>query len=77
MEQEIEMKPCPFCGDDRIYVGEDELKRPYYYCRSCFARTDSRLDAPSALALWNERAETESYEEGYREGYSVGSQETQ
>lgn len=54
----IALKACPFCNGNKIYVGEDELKRPYYYCRDCFAQTDSRLDSPSALDLWNSRPES-------------------
>jgi len=48
---------CPFCGSgpERIYIGQDEYQRPFFYCRDCFAQTCSRLDRKSALALWNNR----------------------
>lgn len=53
---EIELKPCPFCGSDDVVFGaalEDEY---YVECWDCSAKVESCNGLEDALAGWNARA---------------------
>lgn len=52
-----ELKPCPFCGSDRlaIEVGEDGIC--HAECLNCFGRTGSCEGKGKAVSAWNRRAE--------------------
>ncbi|ATF52620.1 Lar family restriction alleviation protein [Morganella morganii] len=59
-EKTQELKPCPFCGCNRIFVATHEFdERPDYYkveCNECESETGFKLSAPEAIAAWNRRA---------------------
>ena len=53
---EIELKPCPFCGSDDVVFGaalEDEY---YVECFGCSAKVESCNGLEDAVAGWNARA---------------------
>lgn len=53
---EIELKPCPFCGSDDVtwfYGLEDEH---YVECLDCSAKAESYSGLEDAIAGWNARA---------------------
>ena len=54
---EIELKPCPFCGGDaEMQQGKYQGLRTFYVsCLGCGARTDLEYDEEFAADLWNER----------------------
>ena len=57
-----ELKPCPFCGDDKIKV---MMRNPWhgenitYYviCYHCGSRTALHDENQRAIEAWNRRAE--------------------
>ena len=63
------LKPCPFCGSDRIqfrvegYIQPWENKRTriWYYCEcyDCGGKTDTfdSTDIQKSIQVWNRRAE--------------------
>lgn len=52
---EIELKPCPFCGSDDVSC--DILEDVYYVeCWDCSAKVESYNGLEDALAGWNARA---------------------
>lgn len=59
MENEVELKPCPFCGADPAW-GEGEQKTKYgneqVYCSSCYAITPPGATKAEASEWWNTRA---------------------
>ena len=60
---EIELKPCPFCGSDDVVFGaalEDEY---YVECWDCSAKVESCNGLEDALAGWNARASGDVCEE--------------
>lgn len=54
---EIELKPCPFCGGDaEMQQGKHQGLRTFYVsCLGCGARTDLEYAEEFAADLWNER----------------------
>mgnify|MGYP001329993143 CR=1 FL=1 len=55
MNDEIELKPCPFCGGTKLDVSDED----YVYCNTCDARGPSSYaenEEQSNYELWNERA---------------------
>lgn len=58
IEDEIELKPCPFCGGDaEMQQGKHQGLRTFYVsCFGCGARTDLEYAEEFAADLWNERA---------------------
>lgn len=54
---EIELKPCPFCGGDaEMQRGKYQGLRTFYVsCLGCGARTDLEYAEEFAADLWNER----------------------
>lgn len=57
IEDEIELKPCPFCGGDaEMQQGKHQGLRTFYVsCFGCGARTDLEYAEEFAADLWNER----------------------
>ncbi|MEX9900763.1 Lar family restriction alleviation protein [Proteus mirabilis] len=61
-----ELKKCPFCGCDRIFVGtydyEEFYDKTYYKaeCNSCEAETGFKDSKQEAIAAWNRRANGEN-----------------
>jgi Lar family restriction alleviation protein len=54
-----EIKPCPFCGSDRIEEennGDGVHSYFWYICRSCNAETDGSKDITEARNMWNRRS---------------------
>ena len=62
MNQNPELRPCPFCGSsdleifDEVLTGETE---PVYWvgCNACGGDGGMTADIASAIRLWNRRAE--------------------
>ena len=57
----MELKPCPFCGSDRVYYTEtDEQNYPdhvegFIWCHGCGFTSDVFLDLEIAAEKWNRR----------------------
>lgn len=49
-----ELKPCPFCGSDRITV-QYFYFRPYIICDKCHAQIPCYNTYPDAKEAWNRR----------------------
>lgn len=60
MEEDLERKPCPFCGAENLTVKHSKEKVCWYvHCESC--QTDGPFDISSAhsgdaVKLWNRRS---------------------
>jgi Lar family restriction alleviation protein len=57
-----ELKPCPFCGSDRITIMvrlpfNDEVVGYYVFCSGCGARSALNFSEEIAIEAWNRRAE--------------------
>lgn len=58
-----ELKPCPFCGSDRVaYIPTEEQNyedhlEGFIYCHSCGFSSDVFLDEHIAAGYWNRRAD--------------------
>nr|DAG17564.1 MAG TPA: restriction alleviation protein [Caudoviricetes sp.] len=50
-----ELKPCPFCGCDRIAV-QYLCLRPYVICMRCHAQIPCYNNYKKAKEAWNRRA---------------------
>ena len=55
-----ELKPCPFCGSEDIYLGEylPETCSTYFFkvqCQSCWAAVEDQYNEREASAAWNNR----------------------
>lgn len=46
--------PCPFCGDDRIFVAK-AINGWVANCLKCHSRTGLHKDRESAVKAWNRR----------------------
>ena len=53
-----ELKPCPFCGSNRISV-EYLYFRPYIICEKCHAQIPCYNTHPKAKEAWNRRADND------------------
>lgn len=56
-----ELKPCPFCGSDRIALDEEYneiIKEPMYRveCWNCGGTGCDTYDKDKAIKAWNQRA---------------------
>ena len=51
-----ELKPCPFCGSDELWV--DEIGGAYacVTCANCGCDGPGGMNTEEAYALWNRRA---------------------
>lgn len=58
----IEIKPCPFCGSNRVSFHEDEPQlmedttTGFIWCHGCNFSSDSFYSEKIAAAAWNRRA---------------------
>ena len=52
------LKPCPFCGDDDVHVGNDGWPH-HVFCLTCGAQTRSTITGlageEDAVYKWNKR----------------------
>ena len=53
---EIELKPCPFCGSDDVVFGAALEDWYYVECWDCSAKVESCNGMEDAVAGWNARA---------------------
>jgi Lar family restriction alleviation protein len=51
--KETELKPCPFCGEARRYVGNLDFYG--VVCKKCGAKIYGRTTKGSATKAWNRR----------------------
>jgi Lar family restriction alleviation protein len=58
----MELKPCPFCGSEKISKVWDPNSRvqAMYACRNCWAKTGPFRDEAKGIESWNRRAPQES-----------------
>lgn len=53
-----ELKPCPFCGSDRVEVRtDDEGKSWYIFCNDCGLMCGYATLEDGVVEAWNRRAE--------------------
>lgn len=58
----MKLKPCPFCGSDRVYYTETEEQNytdhveGFIWCHGCNFTSDAFLDPEIAAEKWNRRA---------------------
>ena len=62
----VELKPCPFCGGDRIKIMvripmHGELISYYVICAGCGARSAAHIEEQYAIEAWNKRVETDPF----------------
>ena len=52
----MELRPCPFCGKDEVYVQyTDDYLEWGVYCRTCKAQIYSFPTESEAIKAWNTR----------------------
>lgn len=51
---EIELKPCPFCGGEAVERGHNVV---WIRCRECGAETKAWCSSEQAKEAWNRRAD--------------------
>lgn len=53
-----DLKPCPFCGTDKVAVCQSERTDPVFWveCIRCNAEAQPSTDKAKAIAAWNRRA---------------------
>ena len=66
-ERVMELKPCPFCGSDRVNVTENKFQHLFnsfgVKCFNCKTESYQFFDSrKEAIEAWNRRA---SYDRGY------------
>jgi Lar family restriction alleviation protein len=57
-KEEVELKPCPFCGGTPVMADNIETMRSlsYFVRCACGARFASALSVSAAAEMWNRRA---------------------
>lgn len=57
MTENIEIKDCPFCGSDLVFLTNYGQYDCFYEirCKICTARGPSRYNGKDALKFWNMR----------------------
>lgn len=53
--ENVELKPCPFCGEDGITKNVMSRGRWRVVCENCGGRTADYLDRNDAIKEWNRR----------------------
>ena len=53
---DIELKPCPFCGSDDVFCSQGSEGEDYVECWDCSAKVESYNGMDDAIAGWNSRA---------------------
>lgn len=56
--KEIKLKPCPFCGSERIEVKYFYFM-PYIICDKCHAQTPCYSNYKEVCEAWNRRVNDE------------------
>jgi Lar family restriction alleviation protein len=56
-DENIKLKPCPFCDDYEVRIGERGTISPYYFveCDNCFAEGPASGTESLACINWNRR----------------------
>ena len=63
-----ELKPCPFCGSDRVQI-LGRGSEPYYVnCKACDAEGPVEYNETAAVKSWNTRAEVKAEEKAEAKG---------
>lgn len=57
MKEEIKLKPCPFCGDEVVYVPETRHDHAYIMCVDCGYCLETMNHA--LVSVWNDRRKKE------------------
>ena len=55
-----ELKPCPFCGSNRLDFAKIDGRGMFVYCTNCKASTNIAVRREDAVYLWNRRAGKEA-----------------
>ena len=54
------LKPCPFCGSNRVQIRTDDEGISWYiFCNNCGAMCGYALSEDEVVKAWNRRAESE------------------
>ena len=51
-----ELKPCPFCGKDRLYVHQDSAEEFIILCLKCGTTGPISPTEQQAIDAWNKRS---------------------
>lgn len=56
-----DLKPCPFCGSDDVYVPMTDSRIDWYFvwCPGCCFAGPGRTKGQDAIEAWNRRAKDE------------------
>ncbi len=54
-----ELKPCPFCGCPKVWVGKERESEHFVQCDRCCAATGFKRTADAACRAWNRRVAAE------------------
>ena len=60
MDVENPLKPCPFCGGEKIAIGpepEYSIYGMFVYCKNCKASGPLKQSKAVAIKVWNRRAD--------------------
>lgn len=61
MNENAELKPCPFCGSENVRVAENRMDYLFIgysvHCNRCGAETSYTKDKDKAIEAWNKRTE--------------------
>ena len=57
MTTKEELKPCPFCGEEKIYYYNPSPIDHRFNCCKCLASTGSHSTKEEAMEAWNNRYE--------------------
>ena len=57
-EEEVKLKPCPFCGGEARLQDESFGYPHWVYCKECGAKVHGRVvgDEKASIDAWNRRA---------------------
>lgn len=54
------LKPCPFCGSDRVHIFRDEDEYYFIICENCECSVSGLFETEEeATRAWNTRAEVQ------------------
>jgi len=64
MTKQIKLKPCPFCGSEKVIL-EDDMQEVYWVlCFECNATGPPKNTEAEAFEAWNKRVEKEQPNKG-------------